>query len=319
MGQRARAAVNTPAPAQSARRPPDLVIIGAQKSASTFVQQALATHPQVYLPYGETPHFESPDYHAGGRERVLRLFADRPEPVLGIKRPNYLGKPEVPARIASDLPDARLIAVLREPVSRLVSAYYEYITGGFLPVLPVDEGVRRLLHDPAYRRDHPRAQELLEFGRYQHYLSMYGPFRDAGRLMIVLQEDVAADGPGVLRRMFEYLGVDTGFVPEAASLTRRPKASVYNLTRARVIHASARMRYRFNEDRTRTVGLHPNPLRRAAGKVVLGLDHFVLSRVTPRDRPGLPEALRNELRDFYADDIRRLRDDWGLAVGAWLD
>lgn len=313
--------MSTALPARSCpeTRRPNLVVIGAQKAASTFVQQALALHPEVYLPWGETPCFESPDYEHGGREQIESIFSGRSERVLGIKRPNYLGRPEVPARIVADLPEARLIAVLREPVSRLVSAYFEYMTGGFLPVLPVAEGTRRLLHDSAYRRNYPRAEELLEFGRYDHYLAMYRPFRDAGRLMVVLQEEVAKDGPCVLQRMFEYLDVDPAFVPDEAALTRRPKAAAYNLTRARVIHASARLQYRFNNDRTRTMGPHPNPLRRAAGKATLALDHLALSRVLPRTRPTLPSGLRHELQAFYAEDIRRLRGDWGLSVDRWLD
>ena len=41
---------------------PDFVIIGAQKSASTFMQVCLDDHPDIYLPRGETTFFESPDY-----------------------------------------------------------------------------------------------------------------------------------------------------------------------------------------------------------------------------------------------------------------
>ena len=94
---------------------PDFVIIGAQKSASSFMQLCLADHPDIYIPEGETPFFESPDYEQGDIHEIEELFEGRSEKCLGIKRPNYIGKAEVPNRILKHLPNAKLIAILRNP------------------------------------------------------------------------------------------------------------------------------------------------------------------------------------------------------------
>jgi len=103
---------------------PDYIIIGAHKSASTFVHKCLMEHPDIYMPKDEIPFFEIPDYESSSLSELEKYFKGRKEKRFGIKRPSYIGKPEVPARISNDLPDAKLIAVLRDPVDRAVSSYY---------------------------------------------------------------------------------------------------------------------------------------------------------------------------------------------------
>ena len=97
---------------------PDFVLIGGQKAGSTFVQEALRQHPAVFTPHGETPFFQDPDYTPNDLSPLEReLQGARAGQRVGIKRPNYLGEPEVPPRLARDLPGVKLIAVLREPVA----------------------------------------------------------------------------------------------------------------------------------------------------------------------------------------------------------
>ena len=76
-------------------RLPDFAIIGAQKSATTFLHGCLAEHPEVYMPRAEIPFFESPDYERSKISDLAGLFAGRSEKWLGFKRPNFLGKPEL--------------------------------------------------------------------------------------------------------------------------------------------------------------------------------------------------------------------------------
>ena len=118
---------------------PHFVVIGAQKSASTFLQRCLADHPEMWLPRGETTFFEDPTYEASRLSDLERMFSRRRERVLGMKRPSYLSRPEVPGRIRRDLPNVKLIAVLREPISRAVSAYFHMVGGGYLPLLELNE------------------------------------------------------------------------------------------------------------------------------------------------------------------------------------
>jgi len=119
---------------------PNLVIIGANKAGSTFLAQAIGHHPSVWMYPTEHPYFESPDYDETPADAFYRLFEPgRGKPVVGLKRPNYLPSPEVPPRIAADLPGVRLMAVLRDPVDRAFSAYHHAMRTGKLRVRPAEE------------------------------------------------------------------------------------------------------------------------------------------------------------------------------------
>ena len=62
----------------------------------------------------EIPYFESSDYEDTTFEEFERLFdCASAGQIIGIKRPSYLTKPECAERIQKHLPDARIIAVLR--------------------------------------------------------------------------------------------------------------------------------------------------------------------------------------------------------------
>ena len=87
----------------------------------------ISQHPEIWMPRGETPYFEDPDYHQSTPDEFLSQFPHESGKLIGIKRPNYIGKPEAPERIETDLPDARLIAVLRDPADRAISAYFHQI------------------------------------------------------------------------------------------------------------------------------------------------------------------------------------------------
>jgi len=156
---------------------PNFVIIGAQKSASSFLQACLNDHPDIYLPHGETPFFESPDYEQSDIRELQRIFEKRSEKCLGIKRPNYIGKPEVPKRIASHLQNAKLIAVLRNPIDRAISAYYHNIKFEFIPPIDIEIGMRKLIWEPSFSAKYKRSPEIIELGFYCKYLSKYDQFK----------------------------------------------------------------------------------------------------------------------------------------------
>lgn len=298
--------------------PPQFIVIGAQKSASSFLQNCLTEHPSIWMPVGETPHFESPDYENHRRGDLAALFDGRPEPVCGIKRPNYIGKPEVPWRITADLPDTKLLAVLRNPVDRAVSAYYHLIKSGTLPAIPIERGMPALLdRDEAFLRRHQRAHEILEFGLYHKHLSMYRHFLDRERLLVLLHEDILGDRLACVQQAYRYLGVNDTFVP-TQTIDSRPQAVVYQPTRLKLGSLRPKLLFRFNDDRTRMIGRTRNPLKVALAAGLIGFDRVVLAPLLGNPRPVVPDTLRQRLKDYYADDIARLQTLIKRDLTQWL-
>jgi hypothetical protein len=112
-------------------RLPDFLIIGAQKAGTTSLHVSLRKHPDVWLPRMKEVHFFDWAY-TNGIDWYLEHFEDAgDETVVGETSPFYLFHPAVPERVAAVLPDAKLIAVLRDPVDRAVSHYqYQVKYGG---------------------------------------------------------------------------------------------------------------------------------------------------------------------------------------------
>src|SRR5580765_3646808 len=116
---------------------PNFLIIGAGKSGTTALYEYLKQHPQVYMSPVKEPRFfafegESVNFGGPWGERLnpevmafnsiasySALFEDvEDETAIGEASPIYLWAAKAAARIHRRVPDARLIAILRDPVER---------------------------------------------------------------------------------------------------------------------------------------------------------------------------------------------------------
>ena len=121
---------------------PDFLIIGAQRCGTTSMYKYLAQHPAVapavlskgvhYFDVNYTrgdawyrSHFPSRPYKALLSERSGQRA------LTGEGSPYYLFHPAVPSRVATTVPNVRLIAMLRNPISRAYSQYQHEVARGF--------------------------------------------------------------------------------------------------------------------------------------------------------------------------------------------
>jgi hypothetical protein len=142
-------------------RPPDFFLIGAPKAGTSALHAALARHPGLHLSPVKEPKYylcgdsPPPAYKGPGdahsnlewiwqRDRYLALFEDAPEGApRGESTPFYLYHRDARRRIAVDNPDAKLIAVLRDPVDRAYSNWMHLWMDGLEPREDVVEAIRR--------------------------------------------------------------------------------------------------------------------------------------------------------------------------------
>src|ERR1017187_7380133 len=106
--------------------PPDFVIVGAPKCGTTAAFATLQKHPQLFLPDIKEPHYFAYDFpgYRGVRtvEDYDRLFADAERKQLrGEASVSYLSSKEATAAILRRRPDAKFIALVRNPLDMFVS------------------------------------------------------------------------------------------------------------------------------------------------------------------------------------------------------
>src|SRR3954453_7776787 len=121
------------------RRFPDFFIVGHAKSGTTALYEMLRRHPQIFMPEEKEPWFFADDMRArftppmAGSppqtlDEYLELFADAsPRQSAGEASSSYLWSRTAAANIAAVAPEARIIAILREPSSFLRSLHLQLL------------------------------------------------------------------------------------------------------------------------------------------------------------------------------------------------
>jgi hypothetical protein len=298
---------------------PSFAVIGAQKSASTFLQDQMSLHPGIEIPEGEVRSFEDPFFSAGDVAHLPELFRSPVgASVRGIKRPDYLGRPEIPGRLHDALPDLRLLVVLRDPVARAVSSYYHFVRHGFVPLAPIDEAMARLV-EGAWDRDFPRAPEVLTFGRYGEHLDRYLGHFPADRIAVFEQVRLIQHPQETLRAAFDFVGVDPDW-PLPEQTVRVSNKGIYSPARLRLLRTKNRTRFAYSDTLDRRYPRRMTPWGWLYNASIVGADRLVLSRLDPGHPPELADDTRRMLDDYYAPDLDLLREllpIWDLEP-SWL-
>jgi hypothetical protein len=164
--------------------------------------------------------------------------------VVGEASPSYLFHPLVPERVARMLPNARLIALLRNPVDRAFSHYQHEVALGreqlsFEDALAQeDERMRgeldRMLGDPAYFSHAWWNYTYAARGRYAEQLERWFAAFPREQLLVLLTDDLAADTAGTYRRVLEFLGVDQRGLDSYPRIFEREYGEMEPGTRARL-------------------------------------------------------------------------------------
>ncbi len=279
--------------------------------------RCLREHPDVFVPVGETRFFEDPDYLHSDINQLEHLFRSvSQEKAVGIKRPSYLARPECPARIYKHLPDAKLVAILRNPVERAISGYYHEMKCGFIPMKSLEAGIAKVLNGE-YADSHPIAQDIVDFGFYHRHLTRYLEFFDKDQILVQLFDDLKANPLESVRQAYRFLGVDERFVPTTLTVKNQTNPGVYSLTRIRWLSLRNPVMYTYYHHRTRRHRKQLTPLNRLISRVIKEIDGFLLARLCDNSKPNPSADLRARLYEIYAEDIDRLEGLLGRELANW--
>ena len=300
------------------RLPPTFLVIGAYKAGTTSVHHYLQQHPEVYVPRRKEPNYFAfgdvavpvgarsagplaPHPAAASsvtrREDYVRLFdGRRDERAVGEVSPEYLVNERACDAIRSELPEARLVAVLRNPVERAFSDYLMYRRDGVEP----DGDFGRALDQQEERRQRGEPTGwYVETGFYGRQLARYRDAFPREQVSVHLFEDLVRDPDGTMGAIFTFLGVDP--VP----LRSVDQYNASGVPRNPVLGAVLRSRRWIGPPLKKVL---PERLRPA-------IERFVQRGL---DRPTLAPEHRARLVDTYADDVRLLERLTGRDLSPWL-
>ena len=311
-----------PASPQAVRggRLPDFLLVGAPKAGTTALHAALAGHPGLFLSGVKEPKYylcgdsPPPAYRGPGdahsnrewvwqRQRYLDLFGTaREDQLAGESTPFYLYHRDARRRIAADLPRAKLVAVLRDPVDRAYSNWQHLWVDGLEPVGDVVE---------AARREQSRVDE--GWAPFWHYrgLGMYGrqladlyEHFPREQVLLLRYRELIDDPHATLNRVARFLGVAEDVVTEIPSGNSRPFVTPGARTRVLgpVVRAGA------------TAGqFFPPQAWRAVSRPLVGQLHQRGDAARPRLTPEQSATLRAP----FLEDIALLEELTGESYADW--
>ena len=222
---------------------PDFVIIGAQKSGTTSLYHLLTKHPYVEpAAFKELQYFDL--LFEEGIEWYRQCFLppqqkNGRQTITGEGTPSYLFHPLAPERMATVIPQARLIALLRNPVDRAYSDYHHRVSNGqetrsFEEAIEVEEkrlrGEREKVFedknygiDPASSEHLPKSinvDQYLSRGIYVNHLLRWSTFFKEEQMLILKSEDFFERPQETLKLMLDFLDLPD-WKPEGWEIRKR--------------------------------------------------------------------------------------------------
>lgn len=194
------------------RRLPDFILLGAQKSGTTSLFSYLTEHPDILrnpLNYKELYFFNT---HYGSGLNFYRHFFPFKwrKGLVGEATTTYLHSLEAPERVATCLPDVKLIVILRDPVDRAISHYYHHVKRG-REQRTLDEAFSSDLleqYEQSTLEDDGFTFRYLNNGDYAAHLKNWQQHFSEERFLVCAAEEMFERPQKVYDQACQFLGVE---------------------------------------------------------------------------------------------------------------
>ncbi|WP_204141131.1 sulfotransferase domain-containing protein [Halomicronema sp. CCY15110] len=299
---------------------PNFLLIGAAKSGTSSLYYYLKQHPDIFMPASRDQ--KEPDFftlEGQNQERIgpfgpflmksaitdldtyQQLFADvNGEKAIGEASTSYIYSQTAAQRIHSHVPDAKIVAILRDPAERAYSHFLFSLSNGREPHPNFEKALKeeqqRIDDGWSFQWHHRRRGFYFE--QLERYYATFG----ASNVYVCLYEDLRSEPQKLLKSIFEFLEVDNSFLPNTNKRhnpTKVPKNQTLN-----------------------SLLNKPNPLKDS-------IKHFLPKGVRKKitqplkdknlGKPELPKRLRQELIADYHDDILKLQELIDRDLSSWLE
>lgn len=224
---------------------PSFLLCGGQRCGTTSLYRALAAHPAILKPVlHKGVHYFDTGYHRGPRwyrgHFPLQRSADRVADRLGIaplafeSSPYYLYHPHAIARIARDLPEVRLIVLVRDPVARAHSHHAHELARGFesepcfgralaLEPARLRGQAERMDADPGHRSFAHQHHAYRARGEYARYLDRLATHLPPTQILVLESSHLFTDPRPAYHRVLDFLRLPHLGYPEFARHNARPR------------------------------------------------------------------------------------------------
>ncbi|MDT4989054.1 MAG: hypothetical protein QOI74_3148 [Micromonosporaceae bacterium] len=235
---------------------PSFLICGGQRCGTTSMYRALSQHPAVLkavlhkgVHYFDVGYERGPRWYRAHfptlRAAQRRAATTTVPPQTFESSPYYLYHPHAAGRIAADLPEARLIVLVRDPVERAYSHHTHEVARGFESepsfaralALEADRlrGVpERMRRDPYHQSLSHRHHAYVGRGEYADHLDRLAGAVGRARIHVVDSARFFAEPRSSYDAVLDFLGLPRGGYPTFDRHNARPRSPLDPVLRDRL-------------------------------------------------------------------------------------
>ncbi|MEL7038536.1 MAG: sulfotransferase [Cyanobacteria bacterium J06592_8] len=220
---------------------PNFLMLGTPKAGTTAIYNYLKQHPQIYMPPFKEPHFfsfegeQKPHWGIQTLEDYQALFQEATsEQIIGEASTWYLYSQTAAERIRHHIPEAKLIAILRNPIERAYSSWAFRVQCGWESITDFQKALQA---EPQRIRENPEWDfHYLKAGFYYDQIKRYLDIFPSEQIKIIIYEDFKSDPVNILEDIYKFIGVDENLIPDLSqkhNVTYLPKNNLINLIMSR--------------------------------------------------------------------------------------
>ncbi len=298
---------------------PNFFVVGAPKTGSTALSEYLRAHPRIFMCPLKEPDFFTRHTHPRYQkvksiEEYLSLFASAGDEHLAVGEASvsYLNSETALRGLQQFAPDARLIAMVRNPIDLAYSAHSQAVFAFAEPekdferawALQEDRAAGRNVPPRASDKDALLYKNTASLGMQLERLLQYF---DREQVHIIVFEDFVADTRGVYEDTLRFLNVPTDNRTEFPRYNENKRHKADVLGRIIVRPPTAIMR----------------PIRRVQQALGIeggtGVLRFLQKlNSTELKRPPMRPEFRERLAAEFADDVAKLERILDRDLSHWL-
>lgn len=284
---------------------PNFFLIGASRSGTTSTYNYLKAHPEIFMsPVKEPRYFAYRDkkmdhkgltdkYHINrssvpDSNNYQKLFSGADEnqhKAVGEASPVYLYSEVAAKEIHKDIPDAKLIAILRDPVQRAYSDYLNMLRLGRDFCEPFEKAVE--LEDKRIKNNWGPFYHYVSKGFYYNQLSRYLKFFDKDQIAVFTHKEFVENTGTVMKKIYAFLEVNPDF--EFKNFKTYNRSGVpKNKTLHKII-------------------THP----------LVPLPNFIKNLNITFSKPAMNPKVKKQLQELYANDIKKLEEEFDIDLSHW--